>query len=125
MEPQLLVDKETLVGLLNLYSVLATVGVDTEMFIESISQAVAAIAGEDFNPEETIEEVIQKKLGIQFRSDLLNFDLNFIAAMTPNERLAMTKRIQDAAVKLSQYLEANQADFDKQPAVWMPVSVLP
>ena len=112
-------------GLINLYSVLATVGVDEEAMIQSISEAVAAIAGEDYDPEESIEAIIEKKLGIQFRSDLLNFDINYIPAMVPAERLAMTKRIQDAATKLSQYLEANQAEFDDQVAVWMPVGVLP
>ncbi len=125
LSPELQIDKETLINLINLYSVLATVGVDEEAMIQSISEAVAAIAGEDYDPDESIESIIEKKLGIQFRSDLLNFDINYIPAMVPTERLAMTRRIQDAATKLSQYLEANQAEFDEQIAVWMPVAVLP
>ena len=125
LSPQIQIEKETLVNLVNLYSVLATVGVDGEAMINAISEAVAAIAGEDYDPSETIEEIIEKKLGIQFRSDLLSFDINYIPAMVPNERLAMTKRIQDASTTLSQYLEANQAEFDEQIAVWMPVSILP
>jgi len=125
LTPEIQIDKETLINLINLYSVLATVGVDEEAMIQSISEAVAAIAGEEYDPEESIESIIEKKLGIQFRSDLLSFDINYIPAMVPNERLAMTKRIQDAATKLSQYLEANQAEFDDQIAVWMPVAVLP
>lgn len=125
LSPEIQIDKETLINLINLYSVLATIGVDEEAMIQSISEAVAAIAGEDYDPDESIEEIIEKKLGIQFRSDLLSFDINYIPAMVPAERLAMTKRIQDAATKLSQYLEANQAEFDDQIAVWMPVGVLP
>lgn len=125
LAPEIQIEKETLVNLINLYSVLATVGVDEESMIESISEAIAAIAGEDYDPEDTIEEIIEKKIGIQFRSDLLSFDINYIPAMVPNERLAMSKRIEDASVKLSQYLEANQREFDEQVAVWMPVAVLP
>lgn len=125
LAPEIQIDKETLLDLINLYSVLATVGVDEEAMIQSISEAVAAIAGEDYDPSDSIETIIEKKLGIEFRSDLLNFDINYIPAMVPSERLAMTKRIQDAATKLSQYLEAYQAEFDEQVAVWMPISVLP
>ncbi len=125
LQPQIQIEKDTLVNLINLYSVLSTVGVDEEAMLQSISEAIATIAGEDFDPSEPIEAIIEKKLGIQFRSDLLNFDINYIPAMVPNERLAMTKRIQDAATVLSQYLEGNQAEFDAQPAVWMPISALP
>ena len=73
----------------------------------------------------TIEEIVEKQLGIQFRSDLLNFDINYLSAMVPNERLAYAKRVQDASVGLNQFLEANLTEFDTQPAVWMPVSALP
>lgn len=125
LSPEIQIDKETLLNLINLYSVLATTGVDTEAMIQAISEAIAAIAGEGYDPTEPIETIIEKKLGIEFRSDLLNFDLAYITALTPNERLAMTKRIQDAATTLSQYLEANQAEFDEQVAVWMPIAALP
>ncbi|MBY6153363.1 VWA domain-containing protein [Vannielia litorea] len=125
LSPTIQIEKETLLGLVNLYSVLATVGVDEDAMIQSISEAISAIAGEDYDPEDTIEEIVEKKLGIQFRSNLLQFDINYIPAMVPAERLALTKRIQDAATKLSQYLEANQEEFDTQVAVWMPIAVLP
>lgn len=125
LSPEIQIEKETLINLINLYSVLATVGVDEEAMIQSISEAIAAISGEEYDSSEPIEEVIEKKLGIQFRSDLLNFDLNFLAAMVPNERLAMTKRIDTASEKLNQFFEANQDEFDRNPAVWMPIAVLP
>jgi len=87
--------------------------------------AIAAIAGEDFDPSERISEIVRKKLGIQFRTKLLSFDLEFIAGLTPDERLALTKRIQDAGNGLGQFMEANLAEFDTQPSVWMPMDVLP
>lgn len=125
LSPQIQIEKQTLLDLINLYSVLSTVGVDEEAMLQSISEAVAAIAGEDFDPSEPIESIIEKKLGIQFRSDLLNFDINYLPALLPKERLALTKRIQDAATILNQYFEANQPEFDEQVAVWMPVDILP
>ena len=125
LSPEIQIEKETLINLINLYSVLATVGVDEEAMVQSMSEAIAAISGEEYDSSEPIEEVIEKKLGIQFRSDLLNFDLNFLAAMVPNERLAMTKRIETASEKLNHFFEANQDDFDTRPAVWMPIAVLP
>lgn len=125
LAPQISIEKDTVLDLVNLYSVLATVGVNEDSMVEAISQAVAAIAGEEYDEEDNIEEIVEKKLGIQFRSDLLNFDLAYIIAMNPAERLATSKRIEDASTKLSQFLQANQEEFDTEPAVWMPVSVLP
>ena len=125
LAPEISIEKETLVNLINLYSVLATTGVGETEMLQAISEAVAAIAGEDFDPNDTIEEIVEKKLGIQFRSDLLSFDVNFLPAMVPNERLAYAARIQEAGEVLGQYLEANLTEFDTQIAVWMPVSILP
>jgi len=45
--------------------------------------------------------------------------------MNQTERLQMTKRIQERATILSQFLEANLEAFNKAPAVWMPVAQLP
>ena len=86
---------------------------------------LAAIAGEGYDPKETIEVTIRKRLGINFRTKLLDFNLEFLAGMNQNERLAMTKRIQERATILSQFMEANLEQFNKAPAVWMPVSQLP
>jgi hypothetical protein len=125
LAPQIQIEKQTLLNLINLYSVLATTGLDETSMQQAISEAIAAIAGENYDPEDTIEEIVEKQLGIQFRSDLLNFDINYLSAMVPNERLAYAKRVQDASVGLNQFLEANLTEFDTQPAVWMPVSALP
>ena len=126
LEPQIQIEKDTLVGLVNLYSLLATAGVaDEEDMLEAIAEAISTIAGEDYDPEDTIAEIIRKKLGIQFRSKLLEFDIEYLPAMVPAERLEFAKRLEDAATELSQYLEANQEDFDTKVAVWMPVAILP
>lgn len=122
---QIEISKETLMSLINLYSVLSVTGVDGDSLLQTASVAIAAIAGENFNPDDTLKEILQKQLGIQFPSDLLSFNLNFLDALTPAERLQFAKRIQDAATGLNQYLEAHLEAFDSQPKVWMPLSAFP
>jgi hypothetical protein len=125
LTPEIHIDKETLHGLVNLYSILGITGVDADAFLQSAAEAIAAIAGENYNKDDTISEIIRKQIGINFRSELLNFNLEYLTSLNPNERLKYTKRIQDAGNKLGLYLEANLAEFDKSPAVWMPVAALP
>jgi hypothetical protein len=125
LDPQISIDKKTLDGLIHLFQVLGAAGVDTQAMKESAASALSAIAGEGYDPKETIEVTIRKRLGINFRTKLLDFNLEFLAGMNQNERLAMTKRIQERATILSQFMEANLEQFNKAPAVWMPVSQLP
>lgn len=125
LEPRIQIEKETLTGLINLFSILGTTGVDADAMIESVGEAIAAIAGEEFDSSEKLDAIITKTLGIQFRSGILSFDIEYLSVLNPGERLKFTKRIQEGGNKLSDFLEANQAEFDTQPAVWMPISVLP
>ncbi|WP_208108573.1 vWA domain-containing protein [Candidatus Thiosymbion oneisti] len=125
LEPKIQIEKETLQGLINLYSVLGTTGVDSEAFLRSAGEAIAAIAGEDYDKTETISELIRKNLGIEFRSDLLKFKLEYLDTLNREERLKYSKRIQDAGNILAKYLDANLAEFDSNPAVWMPIAALP
>jgi hypothetical protein len=125
LEPQIEIDKKMLDGLVTLFSVLGTSGVDVQAMKESAMRALAAIAGEDYDPKESIALTIKKRLGIQFRTQLLDFNLEFLAGMNPTERLAMTKRIQQAGNKLGLFLDANLEAFSRSVAVWMPVSQLP
>jgi hypothetical protein len=125
LEPQISIDKKTLDNLVQLFSVLGVSGVDANAMKESAGRALAAIAGEGYDPKESIELTIKKRLGIQFRTKLLDFNLEYIYGMNQPERLAMSKRIQGASKKLSQFFDAHLEELDKNPAVWMPVSQLP
>jgi hypothetical protein len=125
LQPVIEIDKKTLDGLINLFSALGVAGVDVQAMKESASRALAAIAGENYNPKESIEVTIKKRLGIQFRTKLLDFNLEYLAGLSPAERLQLTKRIQDASKILGQFLDANLEAFSKSPAVWMPVAQLP
>jgi hypothetical protein len=125
LQPVIEIDKKTLDSLINLFSALGVAGVDVPAMKESASRALAAIAGENYDPKETIELTIKKRLGIQFRTKLLDFNLEYLAGLTPPERLQLTKRIQDAGKILSRFMEAHLEAFNKSPAVWMPVAQLP
>jgi hypothetical protein len=125
LQPVIQIDKKTLERLINLFSALGVSGVDVNAMKESASQALAAIAGEDYDPKENIAVTIKKRLGIQFRTKLLEFNLEFLAGMNRDERLAMTRRIQTASKVLTQFFDSNLESLDKSPAVWMPVAQLP
>lgn len=125
LSPEIQIEKETLQHLINLYTVLGTTGVDVDTMLRSASEAIAAIAGENYDDSESINEILRKQAGIQFRSKLLEFNLEWLGALTQAERLDFAARLQDAGNILTQHLEANLAEFDTNPAVWMPISVLP
>ena len=125
LEPQIQIEKRTLERLISLFSALGVAGVDVNAMKESAAQALAAIAGEDYDPKENIAVTIKKQLGIQFRTKLLEFNLEFLAGLNRDERLALTRQIQTASKGLTQFFDANLEALDKTPAVWMPVSQLP
>lgn len=123
--PQIRIDKRTLLELINLMSVLSVSGVDASSMRESLQQSLAAIAGEAVDPYETIATTLRRQLGVQFRSGLLEFNLEYLEALTPAERATFARRLQEAAQGLDGFLNANLEELDRNPWVWMPVSALP
>jgi hypothetical protein len=125
LDPQIQIEKDTLDALINLFGILASTGLDPDSLVESAGEAIAAIAGEDYDKDQPVGDLIRKRLGINFRTPFLDFKLEYFAGMVPAERLVLQKRIQDAADQLSNYRDANIEAFNTSPAVWMPVSQLP
>lgn len=123
--PQIRIDKRTLLELINLMSVLSVGGVDASSMRESLQQSLAAIAGEAVDPSETIATTLRRQLGVQFRSGLLEFNLEYLEALTPAERATFARRLQEAAQGLDGFMNANLEELDRNPWVWMPVSALP
>lgn len=123
--PQIRMDKRTLLDLINLMSVLAVTGVDADSMRQSVQQSLAAIAGEAVDPSETIGQTLQRQLGVQFRSGLLEFNLEYLEALTPAERATFGRRLQEAAQGLDTFLNANLEHLDRNPWVWMPIAALP
>ena len=123
--PHIRIDKRTLLELINLMSVLSVTGVDAQSMRQSLQQSLSAIAGEAVDPHETIATTLQRQLGVRFRSGLLEFNLEFLEALTPAERGTFARRLQDAALGLDGFLNANLEELDRNPWVWMPVTALP
>jgi len=125
LEPVIRVDKATLERLIGLFAALGATSIDADTLKECAAQVLGAVAGEDYDPNETIDVTVKKRLGIQFRTALLDFNIEYLAGMNRDERLAMARRIQNAGITLAQFLDAHLDEFDRSPAVWMPVSQLP
>ena len=125
LQPQIKIENDTLLDLIALLNILARTSIDCGELLELASQSLATIVGEKFDRGQEIQGLIQKRLGIQFRSGLLDFKLEYLCGLTPNEKLAIQGRIQEGANRLADFQEANILEFDKTPSVWMPVAILP
>src|SRR5262249_52919222 len=125
LEPVIRVDKATLERLIGLFAALGVTGIDADALKQCAAQVLGAVAGEDYDPNESIDVTVKKRLGIQFRTSLLDFNIEYLAGMNRDERQAMARRIQNAGITLAQFLDAHLEEFDRSSAVWMPVSQLP
>ena len=123
--PKIRISKQMLQRLVNLYSILGTTGLDAGTFLQSASEAIAVIAGENYDKDDSISEIIRKQAGINFRSELLDFNIEYLTSLVPTERLKFTKRIQDAGTKLGLYLETHLSEFDTSQEIWIPMAALP
>jgi hypothetical protein len=123
LELQIQVDKKLLETLIDLFSFIGVSGADNAAIKEGAAQALVAIAGEGYDGGEAVDMFIKRRLGIQFRPKFLDFA--YIAGMNRSERLEMTRRIQNAGLVLSRFLEDNLEALEKKQAVWMPVALLP
>ena len=90
-----------------------------------MTKNLQGIIGEKIDPNLPLDEIISRKLGINFETELLEFDVNYLAALNPTEKTAMQKRMQDAGDKLTTFLESSIGELDTEPTVWMPLSYLP
>jgi hypothetical protein len=124
LDPQIRIDKDTLHRLVNLFSAASAASINAKDLKVLAAEAIAAIAGERPDPTDDIASVIRKKLGIQFRTNLVNFNVEYLDATTP-ERGAFQKRMKEAANRLSDFAAAKVEEFEKLGYIWMPVNLLP
>lgn len=125
LDPQIKIEKDTLQHLINLFSVLSSTTIDAKDMKQAFQENIAAMAGEKPDPKDDIAKIVKKKLGIQFRTDLLSFNVEYLDGLNPKEKLSTQKRIKDAADKISDFHDGNLKDLDTLGAVWMPVGILP
>ena len=125
LESAVSIDKATLESLVTLTSALAVTNGDVNAMKDSVERVLSTIAGDNYDPKETIAATIRKRLGIQFRTKLFEFNLEFLTGLTGDERLALTRRFRQVEITLQQFLDANLEALDKSSTIWMPVSQLP
>ena len=125
LERKVSIDKETLNALIGFFNVLASVTVTADDLMTTVTKNLEGIIGEKVDPNLPLDEIISRKLGINFETELLSYDVNYLFALTPTEKTSMQKRMQDAGDRLTTFLESSIAELDTEPTVWMPLSYLP
>jgi hypothetical protein len=116
-EPKVQIDKRTLDGLITLFGALGLAGVEPSTMKERATHAVLQLTGERYDPRETIEDIVRKRVGIQFRTRLLDFNLEYLAAMVRDERSALGLRFLQHEKILSDFRAATLDEMDRSPAV--------
>ncbi|MCP3964214.1 MAG: VWA domain-containing protein [bacterium] len=124
-QEQVLVEKETIEQLITFFSLLSDSSVSCDDLRSGVRENLKAMLGEDIDHRAELQELIEKKLGIHFRTTLMGFSLEYLCGLSPRERLQLQKRIGEAGGKLSSFLEVATADFHKAPQAWMKLSYLP
>ncbi|MDX2263636.1 MAG: VWA domain-containing protein [Hyphomicrobiales bacterium] len=125
LEPQIKVEKETVQRLITLFSVMSVTTANAADFRKTVEENIAAMAGEKPDPKENISTTVKKRLGIQFRTKMLDINPEALEGLTSSEKLAFQKRIKEAADNLGDFNESRLAEFDSAGSIWMPVGILP
>lgn len=124
-QEQVLVEKETIEHLVNFFRLLSDTSANCDDLKRSVTENLKTMLGESIDPDAEIQELIEKKLGIHFRTSLLSFSLEYLCGLVPKERLDLQKRIGEAGGKLSNFLEVATPEFNRQHQTWMKLSLLP
>jgi len=124
-QEQILVEKELLEKLIRIFSFLSEAGAGGEDLSKAVKEDLKAILGEDISKTAELQEIIEKKLGIHFNTNLLGFSIEYLYGLTPKERLTLGKRIKEAGKKIENFLEAATPELDSAGHAWMKLSYLP
>jgi hypothetical protein len=86
----------------------------------------AMFAGESYDPKESIETLIKRRLGLQFRTRMLDFSCEYFAGCQDKAELqALIRRAMDAQRNLIRFRESHRGDLHAGSAAWMPVALFP
>ena len=122
---KILIDKELLEWLVRFFNTLTDSSFDTVSLLESMANLLEAMIGEDLSEAAELQELLEKRLGIHFTTNLLSFPLEHLATLGPRERVLLQERIRNATIALADFLDMNVHRYNKEPRLWMPVSYLP
>lgn len=124
-QKKILIDKNTVEWLVLFFNLLADSALDAASLGHGVRELVQAFLGERIEPGTELQEVVEKSLGLHFRTLLLGMSLESFAAMPEDDRRLLQDRIATAGARLSRFLETAAPRFERSPAVWMPISILP
>jgi hypothetical protein len=122
---KVLIEKETLEWLVRFFNVMTDTALDAKALRESMANLLGTLAGENLRGSVDLQELLEKRLGIHFTTNLLSIELDYLSSLDPRERLLLQDRIRNATVALADFLDINTNRFRREPRVWMPVTYLP
>lgn len=123
LEPRVQLDQAVRKCLAALFSALGQDDVSSVEGRERVSRTLMDIAAKDYDAKETIGKMVEKHLGIIFRTRLLDFSLEIPPGLAPEERLDLMRRIERAGAIVR--LISPDMDSEKGGEVWTSVSLLP
>lgn len=124
-QEQVLIGKRTLEQLIRLFNILSDMSLDGTTIKQAARTNLEAMIGERIPKNAEIQELIEKRMGLHFNSNILSFSFELFDGLVPKEKARLQSRIGRAGKKLSNFLESAASDFHKQPLVWMKLSYLP
>lgn len=124
---KILIEKELLQKLVNFFSSITDVALSGQRLRSSTAQLLEALIGEKFEENVELQELLEKRLGIHFRTNFLDFELEYLEGLESDsvELMFLRERIESATGALADFLEMNARHFNKEPRIWMPVNYLP
>lgn len=122
---KVLIEKELLENLLRFFNGLNDSALSTAALQATTASLLEALTGERLDPGAEIQELLEKRLGIHFTTNLLSFPLEQLALFGPEDLGLLQDGIHSSTIALADFLDMNSQRFDKEPRIWMPVSYLP
>ncbi len=122
---EILIEKELLEQLVNFFNEMVDTSLDPTKLRENMVMQLEALTGENLEEGVELQELLEKRLGIHFTTTLLSFDIDHLPSLDPVKRVLLQEEIRKATAALADFHEQNLTLFNKEPRLWMPVSVLP
>lgn len=124
---KILIEKEVLQKLVNFFSGLTDFTLSGPKLRDSTAQLLRALIGENLEEGAELQELLEKRLGIHFRTNFLDFELEYLEALREDsvELELLRERIESSTNALADFLVMNARHFNKEPRIWMPVNYLP
>jgi hypothetical protein len=122
---EILVEKDLLRGLIRFFDGLLGSSLDTKNMRESMAVLLEALIGEKPPEDAALQDLLEKRLGVHFSTNLLDFNLDRLVKMDSVKKSLLQEKIRTSNVALAGFYDENLKRFESEPRIWMPVSLLP